>query len=369
MCNDAMRVAVAKKPKNKFELINLSNSRLREYGLHSHYVLSACEVAYSAYSNKKRRSTPHFSKPFLKLDNQTYKLNYLILRIPIAPRRYVYLTLDGSAFHRSFLSNPNLKLGSAIVTESKVVIAFSKEAVMIERKGTMGLDVNERNVTWSDSLGESKVEDTSVICEVKELYSEIRARIIRRTRKDRKILIRLLNKYGKRRKNRVNQRIHKISRRIVEHAKKHDLDIVMEDLTGIRKRYSKGNGQGGSFRGRMHSWSFHEIQRQVEYKARWEGIRVTFVDPRGTSRNCPECGSLVAPLQERKLFCSVCDKIWDRDVLASLNIMAASSVRAERSPVCSDEEETQRQKTMSNPLSRRVEGAAAEQIQAKTPEP
>jgi hypothetical protein len=78
-----MRVALTKKPKNKFELIGLSSQRLKEYGLHPHYILSACEVAYSAYKNKKRRSNPYFRKPFLKLDNQTYKLNYLLLRIPI----------------------------------------------------------------------------------------------------------------------------------------------------------------------------------------------------------------------------------------------------------------------------------------------
>ena len=33
MCNDAMRVALAKKPKNRFELIELSYQRLKECGL------------------------------------------------------------------------------------------------------------------------------------------------------------------------------------------------------------------------------------------------------------------------------------------------------------------------------------------------
>jgi transposase len=147
---------------------------------------------------QERRSNPYFSKPFLKLDNQTYKLNYLILRIPIEPRRYHYITLSGSAFHRSFLANRDLKLGSVILTESNVVVTFSKETIAIERKGTMGIDVNERNLTWSDSLGESKAEDTSMISEVKELYNETKARITRRTYRDRRILLRLLDKYGRR---------------------------------------------------------------------------------------------------------------------------------------------------------------------------
>ena len=36
MCNDAVRVALAKKPKNRFALIELSYNRLKEYGLHTH---------------------------------------------------------------------------------------------------------------------------------------------------------------------------------------------------------------------------------------------------------------------------------------------------------------------------------------------
>jgi transposase len=91
-----------------------------------------------------------------------------------------------------------LKLGSVILTESNVVVTFSKETIAIERKGTMGIDVNERNLTWSDSLGESKAEDTSMISEVKELYNETKARITRRTYRDRRILLRLLDKYGRR---------------------------------------------------------------------------------------------------------------------------------------------------------------------------
>lgn len=369
MCNDAVRVALAKKPKNRFALIELSYNRLKEYGLHTHYILSACEVAYSAYKNKNRKSNPYFRRPFLKLDNQTYKLDYLLLRIPTAPRRYLFLTLFGSVYHRSFLANKDLKRGSVIVTESSVVVTFSKKIVSIATIGKMGVDINERNVTWSDSLGDSTMEDTSEVCEVKEQYKEIRARIARRTRQDRRILLRLLGKYGKRERNRTTQRIHLISKAIVKHAKENRLSILMENLTGIRKMYRKGNGQGASFRGRMNSWQFYEVRRQVEYKALWEGITVIYVNPRGTSRNCPDCGSHVVPLQGRKLFCAACDKIWDRDVLASLNIMAAPLVRAARSPACSDEGEPQRQETVSNPPSRRVEGESSIRVPEETPEP
>jgi hypothetical protein len=58
MCNDAIRIAIDEKPKSRFALIKKAYPRLKEYGLHTHYILSAREVAFAAYRNKERRSDP-----------------------------------------------------------------------------------------------------------------------------------------------------------------------------------------------------------------------------------------------------------------------------------------------------------------------
>ena len=71
-----------------------------------------------------------------------------------------------------------------------------------------------------------------------------------------------------------NRILHHASKMIVQQAKNHDFGIVMERLTGLRKLYRRGNGQGRWYRGRMNSWSYAELQRQIEYKARWEGLPV-----------------------------------------------------------------------------------------------
>ena len=86
MCNDAIRIALKEKPRSRFTLIEMAYPRLKEYGLHTHYILSACEVAYSVYrNNRDRRSQPYIGRAFLKLDNQSYSLNHLLLRIPNHP--------------------------------------------------------------------------------------------------------------------------------------------------------------------------------------------------------------------------------------------------------------------------------------------
>jgi len=352
MCNDAVRIAISERPKSKFRLIELAYPRLKEYGLHTHYVLSACEVAYSVYSNKNRKSVPYIRKAFLKLDNQSYQLNHLILRIPIIPRRFIYLTLRGSDHHTSFIDDPSLKRGSIVVTEYSVSIAFSKVVTLCVPLGYEGVDLNERNVTISTTNGhERRFTELAEVAEIKERYREIRAKIGRKTRQDNRIGKQLYAKYGRRERNRTVQRIHTITKEIVDYAKENNFGVKMEKLAGIRKLYRRGNRQGKSFRARMNSWVFGETQRQIDYKAAWLGVPVFRVNPRGTSRNCPDCGSRVAPLQDRKLYCPKCDKVWDRDDLASKNIMACAVPQA-RPPKGSDEKEPRRQEDAGNPLSR-----------------
>lgn len=360
MCNDAIRVVLGheretgEKVRSRFKLQELAYPRLKEYGLHTHYILSACEVAYSVYQNKNRKSDPYIKRGFIKLDNESYTLDHLILRIPTKPREFIYLTLQASDYHLSFVDDPSLKRGSITLTGRILSIAFSKETAEIEPHGQIGIDVNERNVTWSDSTPQTEQVDTSDVAEIKERYRENRAKIAQKTKRDRRIQQKLLAKCGRRERNRTIQKLHKISIAIVNHAKDKGFGIKMERLTGIRKLYRKGNGQGRSFRGRMNSWMFHEVQRQIEYKARWEGIPVTYVNPRGTSRNCPDCGSRVVPLADRKLFCPECDKTWDRDVLASKNVMACVVPQA-RPPRGSRDGEPQTQEDVGNHLSRWME--------------
>ena len=57
-CNDAIRIAIDEGPKSRFRLIKRAYSRLREYGLNTHYILSACEVAFAAYRNNDRKANP-----------------------------------------------------------------------------------------------------------------------------------------------------------------------------------------------------------------------------------------------------------------------------------------------------------------------
>jgi hypothetical protein len=60
ICNGALQVAFEDKPYSRFKLIELAYPRLKEHGLHSHYVLSACEAAYSIYKNENIKSANYY---------------------------------------------------------------------------------------------------------------------------------------------------------------------------------------------------------------------------------------------------------------------------------------------------------------------
>jgi putative transposase len=352
MCNDAVRIAVNESPKNRFELQRCAYPRLKEYGLHSHYILTACEVAYTAYRNKNRKKVPYIRRSFVKLDSVSYRLDHLLLRIPITPRRFIFLILRGSDYHNSFIDDPNLKRGALIINEQTVCIAFSRISYPAPPIGFIGMDVNEKNVTISATNGyQKKFDELAEVVEIRERYGEIRAKIDRITGCDKRIAKKLLAKYGRRERNRTVQRVHGVTKKIVDYSFEHGFGIKMEKLTGIRRLFRKGKAHRTSLRRRMNTWVFRETQWQTEYKAKWKRVPVWFVSPRGTSRNCPDCGSRVAPLAGRKLYCPKCDLTWDRDDLASKNIMACV-VPQVRPSKRSNEMESRKLEDAGNPSSR-----------------
>jgi len=98
--------------------------------------------------------------------------------------------------------------------------------------------------------------------------------------------------------------------------------VEIERLTGIRRLYHRGNGQSRHYRARMNSWSYGKLQRQIEYKARWERVKVIYVPARNTSKRCSVCGYKTLESTHRRLWCPQCGAILDRDENAARNLAA-----------------------------------------------
>jgi putative transposase len=198
-------------------------------------------------------------------------------------------------------------------------LSYAKEVETIQPCGLIAIDRNLDNLTVADSEGQVTRQNLAKATEVKARYRKIRSHM---QRSDMRIRRRVSGKYGQKQREKVKQILHHASKQIILDAKRREFGIVMEKLTGIRKLYRKGNSQGGSYRGMMNSWSYFELQRQIEYKAKWEGIPVIYVNPSGTSVKCSICGSRMKPEEDRQLKCQSCGFTVDRDVNAARNILA-----------------------------------------------
>lgn len=67
-----------------------------------------------------------------------------------------------------------------------------------------------------------------------------------------------------------------------------------------------------------------QFRRQLEYKQLWRGGRVVLVDPKNTSRQCPECGHTAKDNRKSQAVfaCEQCGFSGNADDIASLNIKA-----------------------------------------------
>jgi putative transposase len=157
-----------------------------------------------------------------------------LLRIPITPRDCIFLILKVSDHHSSFIDDQNLRKGSVTITETSVTISFSKVVGRYEPLGCIGMDINERNVTVLGTDGyERRFDGLGEVSEIKERYGEVRGKLSKLNRRDKRIGKELLVKYGRREMNRTRQRIHKMTKTIIDYAGGHRLGIKTEKLTCI----------------------------------------------------------------------------------------------------------------------------------------
>jgi len=316
VANQAIRIGIEKNVTSKFGLHYELYHKLRS-DLYCKILYGAFECAASNLKRykkiKRKKSTakiPYIHRPYLILENHSYKIENDMIRIPVRPRQYVLIKLN----HYIIKQIKNFKLGSIILNENKLIITYSNTVTRQEPLGFVGVDRNLDNVTTCNTDKNIIVYNMSKVPEITQKYRRVKSNF---KRNDARIRRRIFQKYGVKQRHKVQNILHKISQKITTQ----NNGIIMEDIKGIGRLYRKGNGHGRNYRAKMNSWPFYELQRQIEYKARWLGLPVTYVNAAGTSSKCAECGSKMIPEEHRMLFCSKCSVKVDRDVNAAKNIL------------------------------------------------
>ena len=287
----------------------------------SYFRLCAISIATGILRNhrKAKRKNARTKFPYAKKLMLTtcygFKIQNDLLRLPVKPRQFAYVKLNSHTLQ----TISGFSVRSITLTPHSLCVTYSKETVEIEPEGYFGTDRNLDNVTVASTGGTARRFDLSKATRIKSDYRLVKSRF---KRNDTRIRRQIFSKYGEKQRNRVQPLLHSVSRRIVDEAKSKRYGIALERLTGIRRLYRKGNGQSRNYRARMNSWSYGELQRQIEYKARWEGVRVIYVSARNTSKRCSICGYKTLESTQRQLWCPNCGSILDRDENAARNLAA-----------------------------------------------
>ena len=205
-----------------------------------------------------------------------------------------------------------------------------KEAELVFRKGTwffnlvveshdvapvasglvMGVDVGENNIAATST---GKVFGGEELRDQRDRHLALRRRLQSNGSQSAKQKLGQVSGKEMRRVKHVN---HETSKAIVAEAVKAGAaKIAMEDLTHIRRRIKAGK----RMRGRLHRWSWRQLQSFVEYKAEAVGIAVEYVNPAYTSQTCSGCRRLGRRVRHR-FVCEHCGLRAHSDLNASRNL-------------------------------------------------
>lgn len=328
MVNRGIREALEKKVTSRGSLNKFGQILAREYRLNGKHATTAMTTALTIDKGHLRRirkgrggKIPYCLKPFLIADDETFHLdpNTGHVRLSLRNGEWVGFDMKLSDYHRAALASGKvkqlrLKPGRAVVIVEKEIPDPYAPASLV------ALDTNETSLDGVVLRGEKAVPVTipySEVRRIQQVHFQRRRMLGRKKAHDRRVGKRLGGREGRREHHRIEQRLHLISKGIVQEAASQRATIVLEDL-----HLPKGGGRGRKMRRRLSSWPQRELHRQIEYKAEERGVPLLWVNPSYTSKTCPRCGEVKERRSRvgRVFVCGKCGWRCDRQVNAGLNI-------------------------------------------------
>ena len=334
--NKAVRASIDARVSSRNGITKLLYRTFREEhpGMYAQHLASSFEVAAGILKNHRKRlrqgrrpGTPFVKRLMMKAENQAYKLDRTegIIDLPIRAGCHVELKLVVSRYHRRYLNDGTLSLGSLTVLPDRVIVAFRKEFPgLIAASSVLSLDTNERSLDGIFVEGGRKGDTSCVqvkaafpeVAIIQQRHHERRRRLQKKKAHDRRLTRVLCGREGRREHHRVDYRLHSVANAVLEFAENHRSAIVLEDLRGMRPNKNKDLNR------RLSLWPRRTLHQIIEYKAAWKGIPVIKVDPRYSSRRCPICGRIPdSRMGKWSEFACECGWRMDRHVNASMNLL------------------------------------------------
>jgi putative transposase len=293
--NSAIRAGLQARVTSRNALVKLAYTEFRQEHpmMYAQHLVSAFEVAGGVLKNHRRRirkgvacRVPYVKRLMMKAENQAYKLDrkFGTIDLPIRAGCHVKLNLVVSQYHRKYLDDKTLSLGSLTLFPDRVILTFRKGSpALFTPASVLSLDTNERSLdgVFIDSHSEVAVKaDFPDVAIIQQRYHDVRRRLQKKAH-DRRTSRNLCRREGKREHHRIEYRLHQVADAVLSFADGHKSAIVLENLIGIRFKRSKDLNR------RLSLWPRRKLHQIIEYKAAWKGIPIIKVDPRYSSRKCP----------------------------------------------------------------------------------
>jgi putative transposase len=327
--NNAIRAGLQARVTSRNALVKIAYKNFREEHprMYAKHLVSAFEVAGNVLKNHRRRvrkgvtcRIPYVKRLMMKAENQAYKLDREsgVIDLPIRAGCHVELKLVVSQYHRKYLDDTALSLGSLTVLPDRVIVTFRKDAPKpFVPESVLSLDTNERSldgVFVEGDVAKAIKAEFPDIAVIQQRHHDRRKRLQKKKAHDRRISKRLCRREGTREHHRIDYRLHQVANSVLKFAEERKSAIVLEDLKGMRPKWSKELNR------RLSIWPRRKLHQIIEYKAQWKGIPVVKVDPRNSSRTCPTCGRIQYSRMGAEFKCE-CGWRLDRHINASINLL------------------------------------------------
>ena len=281
--------------------------------------VEAMKSTVADWEDGKNRPLPSFDQPSAVYDKRTLTINDRSATLSTVNGR-VEVAYGLGDYQRSYLDDDDYerRMGTLHYDEDDnsfyLHIVLLKEVERREGDRVMGVDLNLKNVAVTST---GRFFDGGELLWGQNHYFRVRRSLqAKGTRSAKQALARLSG-----RENRfVLDRLHTISRRLVEEARSHNCSyIAVERLTHIRENMDNGNDR---IKRQMHNWAFRELKEMLEWKAAEYGISVDPIPPAFTSQTCSRCGhqSSTNRGSDGWFECNECGQEYDGDYNAAKNI-------------------------------------------------
>lgn len=339
--------------------------------LHTHYCHSSARItkdilkSWNSWCFKKRKRLPNptYKKNSMKLEECLSYLKESYLILVIEPRSKLYIPFKTNK-HYNVLKTDNHGEITLRLSKDRTIDIFIPFISKIEEKtikSIVGIDINERSVDMlivNDNQVEFESIDCSEVSTTHYTYSLKRKNIAKSIDNGGKyqpnVRKKLLNKYGRKERNKTKDLIHKLSNKVAGIVEINDSVVVMEDLTNIRQSNSRQKNlkiwqkkKSKKMRRRLNRWNFKQFQSNLKYKANSTGHLVEYINPRNTSVKCLKCGKITR-CKSQVFTCKHCGFSINRHFQATFNIIEA--FLKSQNVASSDPAERRQMKTMAGEL-------------------